>query len=64
MVPLRGPRQPRFLAAHRLVGGLRAIGLDWDGSVVRQSERMELYEEAVSRGHAPCAEWFVRNELY
>jgi glutamyl-tRNA synthetase len=28
---------------------LRAIGLDWDGPVVRQSERMELYEEAITR---------------
>lgn len=28
---------------------LRAIGLDWDGPVVRQSERMELYEQAISR---------------
>ena len=28
---------------------LRAIGLDWDGPVVRQSERMELYEEAMER---------------
>ena len=28
---------------------LRAIGLDWDGPVVRQSERLELYEEAVER---------------
>jgi glutamyl-tRNA synthetase len=28
---------------------LRAIGLDWDGPIVRQSERMELYEEAVER---------------
>jgi glutamyl-tRNA synthetase len=28
---------------------LRAIGLDWDGPVVRQSERMGLYEEAVAR---------------
>ena len=28
---------------------LRALGLDWDGRVVRQSERMTLYEEAVSR---------------
>jgi glutamyl-tRNA synthetase len=27
---------------------LRAIGLDWDGSVVRQSERMGLYEEAIA----------------
>jgi glutamyl-tRNA synthetase len=28
---------------------LRTIGLDWDGAVVRQSERMGLYEEAISR---------------
>ena len=27
---------------------LRALGLDWDGPVVRQSERMALYEEAIS----------------
>ena len=28
---------------------LRALGLEWDSPVVRQSERMELYAEAVSR---------------
>lgn len=28
---------------------LRALGLDWDGPVARQSERMELYEEAIAR---------------
>jgi glutamyl-tRNA synthetase len=28
---------------------LRAFGLDWDGPVVRQSERMDLYEEAIAR---------------
>ena len=28
---------------------LAALGLDWDGPVVRQSERMELYEEALGR---------------
>jgi glutamyl-tRNA synthetase len=28
---------------------LRALGLDWDGPIVRQSERMGLYEEAVAR---------------
>jgi glutamyl-tRNA synthetase len=38
---------------------LRAIGLDWDEPVVRQSERMELYEEAIARLEAdgilyPC----------
>ena len=27
---------------------LRAIGLDWDGPVVRQSERMGLYEESIA----------------
>src|SRR3712207_4305511 len=27
---------------------MRAIGLDWDGSVVRQSERMALYEEVIA----------------
>ena len=33
----------------RQLADLRAIGLDWDGPVVRQSERMDLYEEAVAR---------------
>ena len=28
---------------------LAALGLDWDGPVVRQSERLELYEDAVRR---------------
>ncbi len=28
---------------------LRAIGIDWDGPVVRQSERRDLYEDAVAR---------------
>src|ERR687894_280904 len=27
---------------------LRAIGLDWDGPIVRQSERIPLYEEAIA----------------
>jgi glutamyl-tRNA synthetase len=31
------------------ISDLRAIGLDWDGPVVRQSERLELYEEAMER---------------
>ena len=31
------------------LGDLRAIGLDWDGEVVRQSERTALYEEALAR---------------
>ena len=33
----------------RQLADLCAIGLDWDGTVVRQSERMGLYEEAVAR---------------
>ncbi len=28
---------------------LRALGLDWDGPVVRQSERIDVYEEAIAR---------------
>ena len=28
---------------------LRALGIDWDGPVVRQSERMELYEDATDQ---------------
>jgi glutamyl-tRNA synthetase len=28
---------------------LRSLGLDWDGPVVRQSERMALYESAIDR---------------
>jgi glutamyl/glutaminyl-tRNA synthetase len=28
---------------------LRALGLDWDGPMVRQSERMWLYKEAIER---------------
>ncbi len=27
---------------------LRALGLDWEDPVVRQSERMEVYEEAIA----------------
>ena len=38
---------------------LRAIGLDWDGAVVRQSDRTELYMDAIARLEAegllyPC----------
>ncbi|CAA9465123.1 MAG: Glutamyl-Q tRNA(Asp) synthetase [uncultured Rubrobacteraceae bacterium] len=45
---------------------LRAIGLDWDGPVVRQSERMELYEDAIGRLDAegllyPC--YCTRREI-
>lgn len=45
---------------------LRAIGLEWDGPVVRQSERMGLYEEAIDRLDAegllyPC--YCTRREI-
>ncbi len=45
---------------------LRAIGLDWDGAVVRQSERTVLYREALRRLEAagriyPC--WCTRAEI-
>ena len=41
------------------LGDLAALGLDWDGPVVRQSERGELYAEALARLEAedllyPC----------
>jgi len=35
--------------AARQLEDLRALGLDWDGPVVRQSERLELYGDAVRR---------------
>jgi glutamyl-tRNA synthetase len=48
------------------LGDLAAIGIDWDGPVVRQSERLGLYEEALasleSRGLVyPC--WCTRAEI-
>ena len=33
----------------RQLADLRAIGIDWDGPVVRQSERQELYADALER---------------
>ena len=36
----------------RQLHDLRAIGLDWDGPVVRQSERMGLYEQTIARLHS------------
>ena len=43
----------------RQLADLRAIGLDWDGPVVRQSERQRMYDNAVERLRAdgrtyPC----------
>jgi glutamyl-tRNA synthetase len=45
---------------------LAALGLDWDGPVVRQSERLELYAEAVEelRGDGLIYEcWCTRAEI-
>jgi glutamyl-tRNA synthetase len=33
----------------RQLADLRAIGIDWDGPVVRQSERLHLYESVLAR---------------
>ena len=41
----RGRVRPRF--EREQLEDLRAIGLDWDGAVVRQSERREGYERAI-----------------
>lgn len=45
---------------------MRALGIDWDGAVVRQSERTVLYREALRRLEAtgrvyPC--WCTRAEI-
>lgn len=45
---------------------LAALGLDWDGGVVRQSERLELYDDAIATLRArgllyPC--WCTRAEI-
>src|SRR5262244_813068 len=45
---------------------LAALGLDWDGPVVRQSERLDLYEHAVGvlREHGLVYEcWCTRAEI-
>jgi glutamyl-tRNA synthetase len=36
-------------AEQRQLADLRAIGLDWDGAPVRQSERLGLYDAAIAR---------------
>ena len=35
--------------AEQQLADLAAIGLDWDGEVVRQSDRLTLYEDAIAR---------------
>ena len=34
------------------LAALRSIGIDWDGDVVRQSERFDLYRDALERLHS------------
>jgi glutamyl-tRNA synthetase len=46
----------------RQLADLAALGIDWDGPVVRQSERTGLYEEALGRLDTyPC--WCTRAEI-
>jgi glutamyl-tRNA synthetase len=46
----------------RQLRDLAAIGIDWDGPVVRQSERTHLYEDALARLDSyPC--WCTRAEI-
>ena len=60
----RGRVRERFEVEQ--LGDLAAIGLDWDGDVVRQSERTELYADALATLDAagatyPC--WCTRAEI-
>jgi glutamyl-tRNA synthetase len=55
-----GRVRPRFYDEQ--LHDLRALGLDWDGEVVRQSERRELYEDAIAKLDTyPC--WCTRAEI-
>ncbi len=59
-----GRVRPHFEAQQ--LADLAAIGLDWDGPIVRQSERLELYDAALEQlGTAgtlyPC--WCTRTEI-
>ncbi|MEA2227915.1 MAG: glutamyl-tRNA synthetase [Solirubrobacteraceae bacterium] len=59
-----GRVRERFRDEH--LGDLAALGLDWDGPVVRQSGRLALYDEAVQRLRAAglvyeC--WCTRAEI-
>ncbi|HWH96249.1 MAG TPA: tRNA glutamyl-Q(34) synthetase GluQRS [Baekduia sp.] len=60
----RGRVRARFEVEQ--LGDLVAIGLDWDGEVVRQSERLALYAEALAQLQGdgaiyPC--WCTRAEI-
>lgn len=59
-----GRVRPHFEAEQ--LGDLRALGLDWDGDVVRQSERLDRYAAALAQLDAagalyPC--WCTRAEI-
>lgn len=43
------PERSRTDLAHRQVADLAALGIDWDGEVVWQSQRLEMYREAVAK---------------
>src|SRR4051794_12713416 len=56
--------RPEFEAEQ--LADLAAVGIDWDGPVVRQSERLALYADALARLEAgglvyPC--WCTRAEI-
>jgi glutamyl-tRNA synthetase len=60
------PERSRPEHERRQIADLRAIGIDWDGEPVRQSERTELYRAALARLEAagqvyPC--WCTRAEI-
>src|SRR3954447_9475406 len=56
----RGRGREQFY--ERQLADLAAVGVDWDGPVVRQSERLELYAEALARLDTyPC--WCTRREI-
>ena len=60
------PQRSRREHEERQLADLRAIGIDWDGRPVRQSERMALYRDALAdleRGGRvyPC--WCTRAEI-
>lgn len=60
------PGRSRREHEDRQLADLAAIGLDWDGPIVRQSERFELYRAALERLRGqervyPC--WCTRAEI-
>ena len=60
------PQRSRREHERAQLADLRAIGIDWDGAPVRQSERTQLYREALTRLEAdgrvyPC--WCTRAEI-